>query len=206
MLPPCPIQLLNCWISDKLMKWGQRWTVVDYIQTSKKYQVEPVPPQPADLCCCKGKQQCSVVTLKKSSLAWHWAKFLAHLTCLVLLCPGSPSAAAPCTILPAAWFRAAASTFSYTSTCTERRVQVSLYSTVCPCTWSTATTYTPSGSVRPGKVDSQFIIPAHTLFWEIPKISFFIISCDHHVGSHKWWRYLQVCMFPLPTRHSFHGV
>ena len=55
-------------------------------------------------------------------------QFPAYLTCRVLLCNGSPSTAAPCTILPATWFRAAASTCSCTNI--ERRVQVSLYCTV----------------------------------------------------------------------------
>ena len=35
--------------------------------------------------------------------------------------------------------------------------------------------------IRPGKVDSQFIVSAHVLLWEILNISFFIISRDHHV-------------------------
>ena len=43
------------------MKWGHKWAVVDYIHTMEKYQVEPVPPQPANLCHYRGQSEFSLV-------------------------------------------------------------------------------------------------------------------------------------------------
>ena len=51
------------------MKWGQRWAVVDTIQTMEKCQVEPVPLQPANLgCYYRGQKQgeFSLVCLAKA--------------------------------------------------------------------------------------------------------------------------------------------
>jgi len=49
IFPPSPVQLLDRWVSDKLMEWWQRGAVVDDIQRTQHYHEEPVPFQPADL-------------------------------------------------------------------------------------------------------------------------------------------------------------
>ena len=108
------------WFGDPvtmILTLSQRWAVVDTIQTMENCQVEPVPPQPANLCCYRGQ-----------ATEWVWRNLICLAEELIISCMshllGSSlpfSALGPlrqqhhaCTALPATWFKAAAPTFSCT--------------------------------------------------------------------------------------------